>query len=117
MLVLNKEKIEDILNEEFTKLIVYIIEDKMVGYINYSLIYERGEINYIFVDENYRNKKIASLLIEYMIMNSNVKTFSLEVNVNNYKAINLYNKYNFKNVALRKNYYNGEDGFLMVRGE
>ena len=42
------------------------------------------------------------------------KVIHLEVNQNNKSAIKLYEKFNFKQVGLRKNYYNGtEDAILM----
>ena len=44
-----------------------------------------------------------------------LKDITLEVNVNNIPAINLYKKYNFKEVGLRKNYYNNsEDAIIMT---
>ena len=43
----------------------------------------------------------------------NCNTIFLEVNTINYKAINLYNKYGFKQYSLRKNYYGNNDAILM----
>ena len=43
------------------------------------------------------------------------KSISLEVRINNYSAIKLYKKFNFQEKALRKGYYQGIDGILMVR--
>lgn len=41
---------------------------------------------------------------------------NLEVRVSNVKAIALYQKFGFKNVAVRKRYYsNGEDAYLMIK--
>ena len=45
----------------------------------------------------------------------NIENITLEVNVNNSFAIKLYEKYDFKTVAIRKNYYDGVDGYLMER--
>ena len=45
------------------------------------------------------------------------KPSTLEVKINNYIAINLYQKYGYKKVAIRKGYYNGVDGILMERSE
>lgn len=39
---------------------------------------------------------------------------TLEVNVNNIPAINLYKKYNFKEVGLRKKYYKNTDDALIM---
>ena len=38
---------------------------------------------------------------------------TLEVKIDNYKAVYLYHKYNFVEVAKRQNYYNGTDALLM----
>lgn len=96
----------------YSKIVVYKEED-ILGFMIYDLIYDRIELEYIGVIEEYQNKKIASKLMDYLI-NINLP-ISLEVNINNIKAINLYKKYNFKQVSLRENYYNNEDAYLMVR--
>ena len=84
----------------------------------YDLIYERCEIEYIAVKKEYRNKKIASKLLEYVINDcklNNIVNISLEVNVNNISAINLYKKFSFKIEAIREKYFNNDDAYLMVR--
>lgn len=97
---------------------VYLKDDKIIGYISYQIMYERAELNYIFVKEEERKKGIASKMLEYMLNNlkeENIETIDLEVNSLNKKAINLYQKYGFKTVSIRKKYYNGIDGFLMLK--
>ena len=102
----------------FTKIFIYY-NNKIIGFISYSIIYERIEINYIAVLEEYQNKKIATKLMDYMIKDikniEDLDNISLEVNINNLKAINLYKKYDFKIEAIRKNYYNKDDAYLMIR--
>lgn len=97
---------------------VYLKDDKIIGYISYQIMYERAELNYIFVKEEERKKGIASKMLEYMLNNlkeENIEKIDLEVNSLNKKAINLYQKYGFKTVNIRKKYYNGIDGFLMLK--
>ena len=43
-----------------------------------------------------------------------LKDITLEVNINNISAINLYKKYDFKEVGLRKKYYNNCDDALIM---
>ena len=96
----------------------YLKYDKIIGYISYQIMYERAELNYIFVKEEERKKGIASKMLEYMLNNLKeecIETIDLEVNSLNKKAINLYQKYGFKTVSIRKKYYNGIDGFLMLK--
>lgn len=42
-------------------------------------------------------------------------SISLEVNELNVAAINLYEKFDFKRVGYRKNYYKGNNAILMTR--
>ncbi len=96
---------------------VYEEKEKM-SFISYSIIYERMEINYIITLPEYRHQGLAGELIKYVTKKAitlNCHNISLEVNVKNQAAINLYLKNGFKKQALRKNYYNGEDAYLMVK--
>lgn len=97
---------------------VYEFNDKIVGVLEYSILYERSEINYIYVDDNMRRKNIATQLIEAMISDcyeKNVENITLEVNEQNTKAIGLYQKMEFQEVARRKHYYGDKDAILMER--
>ena len=88
------------------------------GALFFEEIYEKVDIDYIIVSNNYRRQGIASKLLEYLIdycKKKNISNITLEVNENNIPAINLYKKYEFEIVATRKNYYKEEDGLLMIR--
>ncbi len=100
---------------QFNKVLGFFIDDTIVGFLDYSVIYDRLEVNYIFVKEKYRRQHIAYRLLSYIINNYNYENITLEVNINNIKAINLYQKLGFKIIATRPNYYNGVDGYLMER--
>ena len=93
--------------------LVYKKENIIIGYLYYSLIYDRIEINQIEVVEEERKKGIASKLMEYLIKDN--LSITLEVKKTNQAAINLYKKYGFKEVAIRSGYYNGIDGILMEK--
>lgn len=102
----------------FSKYFIYMEKSNIIGFINYYDVYERFELSYIEVKEEYRNQKVGSKLIEHLIeiaKSKNVDNITLEVNVNNIYAIKLYEKYGFKKVAIRKGYYDGIDGYLMER--
>lgn len=112
---LNENKISIIDNDPFSKFIVYLEDTKIIGFLSYSVIYERAEINYIFVLEDYRGKKVASKMLNYMISSCKIcDNITLEVRKSNSIAISLYKKFGFKEVAIRENYYNNEDGILMM---
>ena len=99
-------------NNPFSKFLVCIVNKTVVGYLYYSDIYDRIEINQITVLNSYRRKGYASLLLSKLI--SFDKPISLEVRCDNIAAIDLYKKYGFKEVSVRKGYYNGVDGVLMI---
>ena len=110
----SKEKISDELNNNpFAKILCYMQDNKIVGYLYYSLIYDRIEINNIEVDKSYRNKRIATKLLNELIKEN--KDITLEVNKNNEIALKLYNNFVFEEKAIRKGYYSGIDGILMER--
>ncbi len=104
--------------DPFKKVFVYELDSNVVGFIDYSIIYERVELNYIYVNEGYRNKKIASKLMNWMIddaISSGCENITLEVSISNLKAINLYEKNGFIKQAIRPNYYQASDGILMMK--
>lgn len=101
----------------FEKILVYK-KEKILGFISYSMIYERAELNYLFVLPEFRNKKIASFLMEAMfsdLQKNNVDNITLEVKENNESAIKLYFKYGFQKVAIRKQYYGTTNAILMEK--
>ena len=100
----------------FVRYIGYILDDLVVGYIEYSVLYEKAEICSIFVNEDKRNMGFGSLMMEYLIdylKSINIYNITLEVSVLNSSAISLYKKFGFVEVAKRRGYYNGIDGILM----
>lgn len=110
--------ISDLNNNEFTNYYIYIINNDIVGIINYYNMYERSELIQINVVDSYKRKKIASKLMEYMfndLIKKGVKSITLEVKENNIAAINLYKKYGFKKINIRKGYYQGIDAILMEK--
>lgn len=107
-----------LVDSKFTQTFTYVENNKIVGVILYDLIYERCELIQIEVLENYRNQKIASKLLTYMIADcqkNHIENITLEVKITNQPAINLYKKFGFKEVAIRKRYYQGIDAILMEK--
>ena len=102
----------------FSKRAEYFIDDKSVGYLEYSIIYDRMELDNIKVLEEYQNQGIGSKLMAYLIsvaINNRVINITLEVRISNEIARNMYKKFGFREVALRKFYYGDEDGILMEK--
>ena len=101
-------------NNPYAKILILEDNKKIIGYLYYSDIYERAEINQIEIDSFHRNCGNGKKLMNYFI-NSINKDITLEVNEKNIPAIKLYENCNFKKVAIRKDYYDGVDGILMER--
>ena len=109
---------DDLKNNVFSKYFIYLENSNIIGFVNYYELYDRFELAYIEVDIKYRNKNVGSKMMDYLIdvgKKKNIINITLEVNVNNQSALNLYKKYGFIEVAVRKNYYDGADGILMER--
>ncbi len=99
----------------FREILIYE-EDCIKGIISYSVIYERIEIDYIYVLEKERNKGIGSALVKSMIKKEkDILSVSLEVKVDNEDAIIFYKKFGFVEKEIKKNYYKGIDGLLLVK--
>ena len=112
---LTKEEVSTELgNNPYGNYLLLIEEDKIIGYIYYSDIYERAEINQFEVKATHRNCGKGNELLKYLIEKLQ-KNITLEVKQTNASAIHHYEKNGFKKVAIRKGYYNGIDGILMER--
>ena len=104
--------------DPFSHLYVYEVDKQIAGFVNYSIIYDRAEINYIYVNEKYRGRHIASELMEFLIVDvidNGCINITLEVAQNNKAGIELYKKFGFEEKAIRKNYYKDCDGILMMK--
>lgn len=102
--------------DDFSNALVIIEEEKVIGFIVYSIIYERAEIIDIAVDPRSRNKGYAKALLNYLIndiISERCDNITLEVNKTNEIAIGLYKSIGFSVVATRKGYYEDSDGYLM----
>ena len=102
----------------FARKIEYVEGENVLGYLDYSLIYDRLEIDNIYVLEEERSKGIATKMMAYLVglaIDLRVINITLEVRISNEVARNLYKKFGFREVALRKYYYGDEDGILMEK--
>ncbi len=94
-------------------------EDKYIGYVGFEKMGDYLNIQKIAVLEDYRNCGVASKLLEkvfeYKSKQELNKVF-LEVDVNNKTAIKFYEKFGFKTISRRENYYkNGDACFVMLK--
>lgn len=102
----------------YLKILTYVEKDKIIGFLLYSLIYDRIEIEQFEVTTKERRKGIGNKLLNYLVekyQDNNIKNITLEVKEDNIAAINLYKKYGFKKVSTREKYYDGINGILMEK--
>lgn len=91
----------------------YYDNEKILGYLEIRLVDGVVDIMNIFVNEEDRRKGIATSLMNEMFEKEDYSRIMLEVNENNYSAINLYNKLGFKEISFRDRYY-GEDTAIIM---
>ena len=130
------DKIKDILNSEFddfwnynvfkselenenSKYIVAIINNEIVGFAGIWIAIDEAHITNIVTKKPYRNQGIGKILLDNLIILSeslNLNSITLEVRESNIPAIKLYEKFDFKNLGIRKNYYeNSENAIIMTK--
>lgn len=90
----------------------------LIGFVSYSIIYDRAEIVDVYVDERYRRRGCASKLLNAVInecKKARCNNVTLDVNQLNQPAIELYRSFGFKVVAKRAGYYNNgqDDAYVM----
>lgn len=133
--MINKYKEEDIkdiiklgslVNKKFEKLfninnlpdneeiLVYKENNQVIGFLHYLDNIDYIEFLNVAVHEEKRNKKIASLLVDYFLSQNN-KRIILEVRESNLPAIKLYQKFNFVIINIREKYYGNENAIIMER--
>lgn len=130
---LTKEEVQEViqlgtmLNPNFSKLFhienlnpnetIYIYKENNInkGFIHIQNGLDIIDILNIIVKPEYQNQGIGSVLLKYIIDNKQDKKIMLEVRSKNINAIKLYQKYDFKIINIRKNYYKDDDAIIMER--
>ena len=79
---------DNLKNNPFGKYLLLQEDSKIIGYLYYSDIYERAEINQFEIEKNHRNCGKGTLLMKKFTSTVD-KKITLEVNINNTIALNL----------------------------
>lgn len=93
-------------------------KEELLGYCGFWAILEEAHITTIAVKDTYRGNHLGELLLQQMIdtgYQKDIKWFTLEVRISNIVAQELYKKYGFQSLGLRKKYYQDtqEDALIM----
>ena len=114
----SRESFEDAISRPENIYMVALVDGHIAGYAGSWGVFGETEITNVCVDEAYRRKGIAGKLIDALVneaVNKGVDIFFLEVRQSNTAAIKLYESKGFKNIGVRKNFYDKpkEDGIVM----
>ncbi len=91
--------------------------DRLLGYTGFWLIGEEAHVTILAVHPQWRRQYIGERLLIKNIceaFRAGAKWLTLEVRVSNQAAQDLYMKYGFKNLGLRRNYYQDNDEDALV---
>ncbi len=94
-------------------------EGDIVGYAGMWLVAGEGEIINIAVDKQYRGKGMGGLILDHLIQigrQNALLMIHLEVRAGNKAAQSLYTGCGFKQISIRKGYYQKptEDAVIMI---
>jgi ribosomal-protein-alanine N-acetyltransferase len=100
----------DCFNNHEYEAFVLEYSNEISAYLITQSILDECHILTIGVAENFQNQGLASKLINFLIKHlehqpKNCQRILLEVAESNLSAINLYKKFEFNQIGLRKNYY------------
>lgn len=105
------------LNNPNSYYIVAKASTEIVGFAGIWKSVDDIHITDIVVKKDFRKKGIGSLLLEKLISMTKelkFKELTLEVNSNNEPAKKLYLKFGFKELGVRKRYYNNTDDAIIM---
>ena len=107
--ILTTELVNDSLHTHFV-----LEDDNIFGYISLWHDEDKAQVESIIIND--KNKGYGQILFKYAMDYLKDYIITLEVRKSNSVAIHIYEKYGFKTVTIRKNYYsNNEDALLMLK--
>lgn len=106
----------DEINKSYSRYFTALCGDEIVGFAGVWCIQETAELVRIAVAPEFLRRGIGGMLISEVFAhakNSGCERIMLEVRKNNAPAVNLYKKHKFREITVRKGYYDGEDALIM----
>ena len=104
----DKNFIESLMDNPNIYAILYEYDHKITGFMIASVIFPEAEIYTICVRPDMQNQGFASKILNYFLDDceqKQVQSTYLDVRHDNHAAIYLYEKFGFKTISVRKNYY------------
>lgn len=113
----NYKIFKDELANNNSSYLVLRYEGEIVCYGGIKFILDEADVMNIVTRKDKRNMGFAKFILNELIniaKEENCKQITLEVNENNSPAIHLYEIFGFKQVGLRKKYYDGVDNAILM---
>jgi len=116
----SKELFEEELTRAVARYFVGEIDNQVVGYMGYWEAPQEAHIINLAIEPRFRQKGLGFKMMEYCLKfayNKGARLATLEVRESNEAAQKLYEKMNFRTVAIRKKYYsdNQENAVVMLK--
>lgn len=108
----SKSSFMEELNNPLAHYFVLFKDNEAIGYAGLWHILDEGHITNIAIKKNFQGMGLSHILLKELLSykEKNALTFlTLEVRESNYKARSLYEKYSFKEIGKRKNYYENNE--------
>lgn len=104
-------------NNIFSEYFSLMYKNQVIGFLSIWIIIDEITITNISIHNKYRGIGLSNYLMKYLIDNYNEYTIFLEVRESNNIAINLYKKFNFKEIGIRRKYYKSpiENAIIMKK--
>ena len=116
----NKEAYLRDLENDIAYNYVLVHDDVILGYYGFWIMFDNIDITKVSIRKELQGKGLSNILMKDFfsrISNLDIKSITLEVRVSNIKAINLYKKYGFKEISVRKKYYSDSEDALILQKE
>jgi ribosomal-protein-alanine N-acetyltransferase len=110
--------LDEITNVETRRYTVAVLDKSIVGYLGVMFVMDELHVNTIGTLPGFEGRGIAASLMDDAWRDATergIKRATLEVATSNTRAQQLYYRYGFKPVGVRKNYYerSGEDALVL----
>lgn len=111
---------EELALPDMYDLITLRADGDLIGYGGLLNIQDESHITNLAIKKEYHSQGFGTILLTELIKlaaRNNSKNMSLEVKKDNVAAQNLYKKFDFQKIALRKHYYGYEDHAYIMSTE